>query len=239
MNSNPHGAKERVLQVWPDATCIQTVADSQHKSYCWIHRGDNNIAAHEERIGQGRDEASAWSDASTRLPTSGAPVAPPSVEPQRDEPTMEETMRLRGKNEIVGCYLGELMSYFGDECDAWDKKSVQFQEDLLSRLYDAAIQDVVPPVTSEGQPLKYLFYASESNEDGVVVRADSILANIHESMCMCDRGPDECGTEGVQGTIIEAAQALLTMGRWAIDFEDGWIKIVPLPAPPERTPHDR
>lgn len=55
--------------------------------------------------------------------------------------SLEEAMKLHGEDEIVGCYLGELMSHFGDIDDAWDKKDVEFQEDLLRRLFRDAIAD--------------------------------------------------------------------------------------------------
>lgn len=74
-------------------------------------------------------------------------------------------------------------------------------------------------------PMKeYRFYASEICEDGERISADKILGEIHDSMCMCGEVID-CDTEGVAGTVIEAATALLAHGKWSTDFEDGWLKV--------------
>lgn len=70
----------------------------------------------------------------------------------------------------------------------------------------------------------YRFYASEVCEEGERISADKILREIHDSMCMCGEVID-CDTEGVAGTVIEAATALLSCGHWSHDFEDGWLKV--------------
>lgn len=72
----------------------------------------------------------------------------------------------------------------------------------------------------------YRFYASETGEgdEGERISADKILREIHDSMCMCGVW-DDCDTEGINGTLIEASHALLSTGEWQHDFEDGWIKV--------------
>lgn len=63
MNSNPQGAKERVLQHEAGCPCYDP-QETDLSQMC------------------GRDCPSCTC---SRLPTSGAPVAPPSVEPQKEE----------------------------------------------------------------------------------------------------------------------------------------------------------
>ena len=67
----------------------------------------------------------------------------------------------------------------------------------------------------------YRFHVSEGGEPETIA-ATHILREIHDSMCMCGVW-DDCDTEGINGTLIEAAQGLLTEGKWSTDFEDGWI----------------
>lgn len=71
----------------------------------------------------------------------------------------------------------------------------------------------------------YRFYASEVCEEGERIAADKILCEIHDAMCMCGVGPDECDTEGIQGTLLEAAQGIIAHGKWSTNFEDGWMKV--------------
>lgn len=71
---------------------------------------------------------------------------------------------------------------------------------------------------------EFRFFASETCEEGERITASAILREIHDSMCMCGVW-DDCDTEGVNGTLIEAAQSLLTSGEWSHDFEDGWLRV--------------
>ena len=71
---------------------------------------------------------------------------------------------------------------------------------------------------------EYKFYASEVCEEGERIAADKILREIHDSMCMCGVW-DDCDTEGVNGTLLSAAQGIIAHGKWSTEFEDGWIKV--------------
>jgi hypothetical protein len=73
----------------------------------------------------------------------------------------------------------------------------------------------------------YRFYASEVCEDGERISADKILREIHDAQCMCGVW-DDCDTEGISHTLLEAAQALLATGKWSVNFEDGWIRVDPV-----------
>lgn len=77
----------------------------------------------------------------------------------------------------------------------------------------------------------FRFYVSEGGEEGERIAARNILREIHDSMCMCGVW-DDCDTEGVNGTLIEAAQSLLSTGEWGHDFEDGWLKVESIQANP-------
>lgn len=81
---------------------------------------------------------------------------------------------------------------------------------------------------SDGQekPVKdYRLFVSETGgEEGERVPAKHILREIHDAMCMCGVW-DDCDTEGINGTLIDAAQSLLSEGKWNINFEDGWMSV--------------
>lgn len=77
----------------------------------------------------------------------------------------------------------------------------------------------------------FRLYVSEVAEEGERISASRILCEIHDAMCMCGVGPDECDTEGIQRTVLEAAQGLLANGKWSTSFEDGWIKVETIEPP--------
>jgi hypothetical protein len=77
----------------------------------------------------------------------------------------------------------------------------------------------------------FRLYVSEVAEEGERISASRILCEIHDAMCMCGVGPDECDTEGIQRTVLEAAQGLIANGKWSTSFEDGWIKVETIEPP--------
>jgi hypothetical protein len=66
---------------------------------------------------------------------------------------------------------------------------------------------------------------TSEDTDGENVSAMCVLREIHDKMCFCGVGPDECDTEGIQSTLLEAAQAIISTDRWSGTFEDGWISV--------------
>lgn len=141
MNSNPQGAKERVLQVYPSVT--KSYNNCGVNSHWTLHAG--NVEIGRAYCGAMSDQP-VWDDAATRLPTSGPEPQPiPYI-------SLVSTIGIRLNDHLLEMKPGYDDSIVGFN-EAWDIVRQTLKE-----------FSVAPPVAPEEQPLDlHLWLAQTAN----------------------------------------------------------------------------